>query len=257
MIQGAVGKLVTGDVNGAKKAMLDGIKKLVMKKAMQFLDPVLQKVPAEYRTMIKGTLTLVLQGDFKGALTSMKGHLVTIGIAQIEKIVSKITAALPIPALQEPAKNFLMGTIKDLAKSVTGRELREGVEEATDEQVGNMIQGLLLQGVKLVNGAAPGLIDDLMVKFPVEAVREPMGTQLKALFKDVMGVVGNMSNWNKAGFGKIIGLVIKHVKLLGAKLASGIMGDEKSTRRMRIKYAHQAAEVQSLSEEDEGNYEVV
>lgn len=255
MIQTTVGKLLSGDIPGAKKTMLDGLKKLVMKKAMTFMEPLFKKIPAEFRPAIKGTLTLVLQGDFKGALTALKGHLVTIGIKKIEGIVSMITAALPIPAIREPAKTFIMNTIKDLAKSVTGRELREGMDEATDAQVVAMINKLLLEGVKLVSGMAPGLIDDLMAKFPVAAVREPMSTQLKALVKDVMGVVGDMSNWNKAGFGKIIGLVIKHVKLLGGKLASGIMGEKTTT--MRIKYANQA-EVQSLSDADEeDNYEVL
>jgi hypothetical protein len=256
MIQTTVGKLLSGDIPGAKKTMIDGLKKLVMKKAMKFMEPLFKKIPAEFRPAIKGTLTLVLQGDFKGALTALKGHLVTIGIKKIEGIVSMITAALPIPAIREPAKTFIMNTIKDLAKSVTGRELREGMDEATDAQVVAMINKLLLEGVKLVSGMTPGLIDDLMAKFPVAAVREPMSTQLKALVKDVMGVVGDMTNWNKAGFGKIIGLVIKHVKLLGAKLASGIMGEKTTT--MRIKYANQA-EVQSLSDadEEEDNYEVL
>lgn len=234
MIQTAVGKLLSGDVNGAKKAMINGLKKAVMSKALEFMKPYLAKIPAKYRPMVESTLSLVLRGDIKGAIASLKGHIVTIGVQQLEGLVSKMTNMLPVAAIRNPARKFLMDTIKKIAKSVTGtREIGQAmgedvaVHEATDEEVASVVNSVIQLGAKLVQDAAPGLIDDLTAKAP-QPVRTPLNHQLKALFKDVMTVLADQTKWNPSGMSIIVGYLIKHVKELAQKLA----GKEEAQREL-------------------------
>jgi hypothetical protein len=235
MIEGAIMKLVGGDVPGAKKALKDGVPTVAVTllETMPKGSPIMHKVPEEFRPLVKDTLMQLLKGDIKGAVAVLKQKVIAYGVKKIETLVTPMVAKIPFPPLQEPAKKFLLDNIKAIASQHVAEERRRALGEViaedtrTNEQVGLDITKLVMgEGVKLIGGVVPPAIDDLVAKLPsaLAPAKPPLKEVLKKLFTDLVGVLGQgPSKWNADGMKECTELIIAAAKGLADKLkAAGL-----------------------------------
>jgi len=223
LVKAVLGKLIAGDKDGAKKEMIEGVKKIAVKKAVHYMEPLLKKLPKQFRPMVKSTLEVLLQGDVKAAITVLKGGIVKYGVSKIERLLTPMTAKLP-PFLAAPVKTFLLDNVKKLAAAHVAEERRRELGLSMDDDAGLDVTAMVMgEGVKLVNSAVPKLIEQMTSKLPssLEPAKEPLNEALTGMVTKIVGVLGGgPSNWNADGMGKITKNVIETVKTLADKLKS-------------------------------------
>jgi len=196
---------------------------LAQKVLLRRLTKPLSKLPEELQPILRDTMTAIGDGDPEGAAAKMPSLMANYGVKTMLSILSKVGETLP-EATGGVVSNTISSIIKEYKPTAGDSTRRLG------ESLGSIIGGLpvvdlrtvlIKQGIKLVFGLLPQLLDKMLKGMPHRLAdeKESIETTMMLLIMRLGKILNQMdAKWNLEGRTEMANAIVYSVYDLAVRL---------------------------------------